>query len=131
MYNCSIFQQLFKFIPDIVSTKWSKRSPADATGKSPDQKFWMDCKKDKIGNFERGCSQSNHRKVTDLGLLQDFKRMIMTFGSRVVRAEMPSDGRKTVETGIMIEPPAPSINNRTDMIAGQSRGSSATSRRKR
>ena len=51
----------------------------DATAKSPDQKFWMDCKKDKIGNFERGCSQSNHRKVTDFGLLQDFKRMIMTF----------------------------------------------------
>ena len=55
--------------------KWKK----DATAKSPDQKFWMDCKKDKIGNFERGCSQSNHRKVTDFGLLQDFKRMIMTF----------------------------------------------------
>ena len=55
----------------------------DETAKSPDQKFWMDCKKDKIGNFERGCSQSNHRKVTDFGLLQDFKRMIMTFGSRV------------------------------------------------
>ena len=33
----------------------------DATAKSPDQKFWMDCKKDKIGNFERGYSQSNHR----------------------------------------------------------------------
>ena len=46
----------------------------DKTAKSPDQKFWMDCKKDKIGNFERGCSQSNHRKVTDFGLLQDFKR---------------------------------------------------------
>ena len=43
----------------------------------------MDCKKDKIGNFERGYSQSNHRKVTDFGLLQDFKRMIMIFGSRV------------------------------------------------
>ena len=56
----------------------------DATAKSPDQKFWMDCKKDKIGNFERGCLQSNHRKVTDFGLLQDFKRMIMTFGSRVL-----------------------------------------------
>ena len=55
----------------------------DETAKSPDQKYWMDCKKDKIGNFERGCSQSNHRKVTDFGLLQDFKRMIMTFGSRV------------------------------------------------
>ena len=55
----------------------------DETAKSPDQKFWMNCKKDKIGNFERGCSQSNHRKVTDFGLLQDFKRMIMTFGSRV------------------------------------------------
>ena len=55
----------------------------DATAKSPDQKFWMDCKKDKIGNFERGYSQSNHRKVTDFGLLQDIKRMIMTFGSRV------------------------------------------------
>ena len=55
----------------------------DETAKSPDQKFWMDCKKDKIGNFERGYSQSNHRKVTDFGLLQDFKRMIMTFGSRV------------------------------------------------
>ena len=51
----------------------------DETAKSPDQKFWMDCKKDKIGNFECGCSQSNHRKVTDFGLLQDFKRMIMTF----------------------------------------------------
>ena len=58
-------------------------SDLDATAKSLDQKFWMDCKKDKIGNFERGCSQSNHRKVTDFGLLQDFKRMIMTFGSRV------------------------------------------------
>ena len=58
----------------------------DETAKSPDQKFWMDCKKDKIGNFERGCSQSNHRKVTDFGLLQDFKRMIMTFGSRVHRS---------------------------------------------
>ena len=56
----------------------------DETAKSPDQKFWMDCKKDKIGNFERGYSQSNHRKVTDFGLLQDFKRMIMTFGSRVI-----------------------------------------------
>ena len=44
----------------------------------------MDCKKDKIGNFERGYSQSNHRKVTDFGLLQDFKRMIMTFDSRVL-----------------------------------------------
>ena len=55
----------------------------DETAKSPDQKYWMDCKKDKIGNFERGCSQSNHRKVTDFRLLQDFKRMIMTFGSRV------------------------------------------------
>ena len=60
-------------------------SHTDATAKSPDQKFWMDCKKDKIGNFERGYSQSNHRKVTDFGLLQDFKRMIMTFGSRVKR----------------------------------------------
>ena len=59
------------------------RLPKDATAKSPDQKFWMDCKKDKIGNFERGCLQSNHRKVTDFGLLQDFKRMIMTFGRRV------------------------------------------------
>ena len=61
-----------KFNPDL-----------DATAKSPDQKFWMDCKKDKIGNFECGCLQSNHRKVTDFGLLQDFKRMIMTFDSRV------------------------------------------------
>ena len=60
-----------------------QKSPIDETAKSPDQKFWMDCKKDKIGNFERGYSQSNHRKVTDFGLLQDFKRMIMTFGSRV------------------------------------------------
>ena len=60
-------------------------SEIDETSKSPDQKFWMDCKKDKIGNFERGYSQSNHRKVTDFGLLQDFKRMIMTFGSRVGR----------------------------------------------
>ena len=57
---------------------------SDETAKSPDQKFWMDYKKDKIGNFERGCSQSNHRKDTDFGLLQDFKRMIMTFGSRVI-----------------------------------------------
>ena len=55
----------------------------DRTAKSPDQKFWMDCKKDKIGNFERGCLESNHRKVTDFGLLQDFERMIMTIGSRV------------------------------------------------
>ena len=55
----------------------------DKTAKSPDQKFWMDCKKDKIWNFERGYSQSNYRKVTDFGLLQDFKRMIMTFDSRV------------------------------------------------
>ena len=55
----------------------------DATAKSPDQKFWMVCKKDKIGNFECGYLQSNHRKVTDFGLLQDFKRMIMTFGRRV------------------------------------------------
>ena len=61
----------------------TKDAQKDETAKSPDQKFWMDCKKDKIGNFERGCSQSNHRKVTDFGLLQDFKRMIMTSGRRV------------------------------------------------
>ena len=57
--------------------------PQDATAKSPDQKFWMDCKKDKIWNFERGYLQSNHRKVTDFGLLQDFKKMIMTFDNRI------------------------------------------------
>ena len=68
------------FVPNIMSLTVTDY---DATAKSPDQKFWMDCKKDKIGNFERGYSQSYHRKVTDFGLLQDIKRMIMTFGSRV------------------------------------------------
>ena len=43
----------------------------------------MDCEKDKIGKFERGCSQNNHRKVTGFGLSQDSKKPIMTFGSRV------------------------------------------------
>ena len=43
----------------------------------------MDCEKVKIGNFERGCSQSNHRKVTGFGLSQGGKKPIMTFVSRV------------------------------------------------
>jgi len=43
----------------------------------------MDCEKDKIGNFERGYSKSNHRKVTGFGLSQDAKKPIMTFVSRV------------------------------------------------
>ncbi len=44
----------------------------------------MDYEKDKTGNFERGCPQSNHRKVTGSGLSQDAKRPIMTLGSRVM-----------------------------------------------
>ena len=43
----------------------------------------MDCEKVKIGNLERGCSQSNHRKVTGFGLSQGGKKPIMTFVSRV------------------------------------------------
>ena len=54
----------------------------------------MDCEKVKIGNFERGCSQSNHRKVTDFGLPQGVKKPIMTFVSRVTEpdaGEKPAD----------------------------------------
>ena len=38
---------------------------------------------DQLYSLLRGESENNLRKVTDFGLLQDFKRMIMTFGSRV------------------------------------------------
>ena len=41
----------------------------------------MDCEKDKIGKFERGYLESNHRKVSGFGLSQDAKRPIMTFGT--------------------------------------------------
>ena len=51
------------------------------SAKNPGREFLMDCEKDKIGKFERGYLESNHRKVSGFGLSQDAKRPIMTFGT--------------------------------------------------
>ena len=51
------------------------------SAKKPGREFLMDCEKDKIGKFERGYLESNHRKVSGFGLSQDAKRPVMIFGT--------------------------------------------------
>ena len=55
----------------------------DATAKTPAKYFAAIPKKDASRNFECGCLQSNHRKITECGLFGALKRQVASFGSRV------------------------------------------------
>ena len=57
------------------------RLNSGGSAKNPGREFLMDCEKDKIGKFERGYLESNHRKVSGFGLSQDAKRLIASFGT--------------------------------------------------
>ena len=72
----------------------------------------MDYEKDQTGNFERGYSQNNHRKVTGFGLSQDAKRPIAAFATA---ASFPF-GKKLPDSGCILE--SGSLFIRTTLYAG-------------
>ena len=61
----------------------------DATAKTPAKDFAAIPKKDAFRNFECGCLQSNHRKITECGLFGAPERQVASFGSRVSRTGGP------------------------------------------
>ena len=58
----------------------------DATAKTPAKYFAAIPKKDAFRNFERGCWQSNYRKITECELFGAPERQVASFGSRVEKA---------------------------------------------